>query len=388
MDYSTDQQKILNHLLKWSTQNDSAFITVGGYAGTGKTTLIGAFRQELQRRSPQIKVGFACYTGKASQILKQKLQEQNAVYPDDFCGTIHSLIYSPMVDDEGKITSWRRNLEIPYQLLVIDEASMITEEIWSDLCSYHLPIIAVGDHGQLPPIGGEFNLMQNPQLRLEQLHRHAQGNPIIEIATLARTTGAIPYQTFSPTVKKIPRNSDEVNDLCENLLSSVNSDVLLLCGNNWTRTALNKRVRQLRAYESTQPQLHESLICLKNNYTAEGGPIYNGMIGQLEKLTVAGDDWYEVEIYFPDQDQLYQGKISQHQFNQEKVIETVKSLPRSLIGDRFDFGYALTVHKAQGSQAETVMVFEERSKYWDQEQWQRWLYTAVTRAVKNLYIVG
>ncbi len=388
MDYSSDQQRILNRLLQWAALPDDISLTVGGYAGTGKTTLIGAFRQELKRESPDLKVGFACYTGKASQILKAKLQEQKAVFPDDFCGTIHSMMYSPLVDSQGKISGWKKNSEIPYQLLVIDEASMITEDIWNDLCSYQIPIIAVGDHGQLPPIGGNFNLMQNPQLRLEQLHRHAEGNPIIEIATLARTTGIIPYQVFSPTVKKIPKGSEEAGELLENLLTNPNNDVLLLCGNNWTRNSLNQRVRNLRGYESEQPQTREKVICLKNNYNAEGGPIYNGMIGEVLKISPSGEDWYEAEIDFAEQSQLYEGKISKHQFNNKEIVESVPGLPRQLIGDRFDFGYALTVHKAQGSQAETVILFEEKSKYWDQEQWQRWLYTAVTRAVTNLYIIG
>jgi len=388
MDYSSDQQRILDHLLKWTLHPEGGSLTIGGYAGTGKTTLIGAFRQELKQKSPDLKVGFACYTGKASQILKQKLQEQKAVYIDDFCGTIHSLMYSPKVDDQGKITSWRKNQLIPYQLLVVDEASMVTEDIWIDLCSYNIPIVAVGDHGQLPPIGGNFNLLQSPQLRLEQLHRHAEGNPIIEIATFARTTGNIPYQTFSPTVKKISKGSDEAGDLLENVLTNPNKDVLLLCGNNWTRNSLNKRVRNLRGYESEQPQVKEKLICLKNNYNAEGGPIYNGMIGEVLKISPSGEDWYETELDFTEQNQLYEGKISKHQINNKEIVEAVKGLPRQLIGDRFDFGYALTVHKAQGSQSETVILFEERSKYWDQEQWQRWLYTAVTRAVDNLYIIG
>lgn len=388
MEYSSDQQRVIDHLLNWSAQPLKTNLTVGGYAGTGKTTLIGAFRKELKIKEPHLRIGFACYTGKASQILKRKLLDEKAVYPDDFCGTIHSLMYSPLVDNQGKITGWKKNSEIPYDLIVIDEASMITEDIWSDLCSYNLPIIAFGDHGQLPPIGGNFNLMQAPELRLEQLHRHAQGNPIIDVATLARTTGNIPYQTFSPTVKKMERGSDEVNDLFENLLTNPNKDVLLLCANNWTRVSLNKRVRELRGYESATPQVREKLICLKNNYNATGGPIYNGMIGEVLKIAESGEDWYETEIDFAEQNQLYQGKITKHQFNSKEIVESVSGLPRQLIGDRFDFGYALTVHKAQGSQAETVILFEERSKYWDQEQWQRWLYTAVTRAVSQLYIIG
>lgn len=388
MDYSSDQQKILTFLLDWLSLPTEPYVTIGGYAGTGKTTLLSAFRQQLKKEHPSLKVGFACFTGKASQILKQKLEERSAVYDGDSCGTIHSLMYSPRIDEHGKIISWTKNLEVPFQLLIIDEASMLTKEIWEDLLSYNLPIIAVGDHGQLPPIGGNFNLMKTPQLKLEKLHRHAEGNPIIEIATLSRTTGIIPYKDFSPTVKKIARGSDIANDLCERLLSQVDRDRLVLCGTNRTRVGLNKWIRDLLGYDGLQPNFHEQVICLKNNYNSDGGAIYNGMIGEVLKIAPNGEDWYDATIHFHDQNQIYKGKISKHQFFQDKIIEEVKGLSRQLIGDRFDFGYALTVHKAQGSQAETVILFEEKSQYWDQEQWQRWLYTAVTRAVKNLYIIG
>jgi len=152
---------------------------VGGYAGTGKTTLISLLRQLIYDQTPQKRVAFACYTGKAAQVLKSKLTEQNTIYPQDFCGTIHSLMYTAQTDVDGKILAWRRNLTIPYDLLIVDEASMVTEDIWRDLCKYQLPIVAVGDHGQLPPIGGNFNLMENPQLRLEKIHRQEHNNRLL-----------------------------------------------------------------------------------------------------------------------------------------------------------------------------------------------------------------
>ena len=112
------------------------------------------------------------------------------------------------------------------------------------------------------------------------------------------------------------------------------------------------------------------------------------MIGKLIKLTPSGKHWYEVEILFNGEEIPYRGKISKYQFHKEKYLEEVKGIHYSEIGDRFDFGYALTVHKSQGSQAERVLLFEEPSAYWEDELWNRWLYTAVTRAVKELYIIG
>ena len=388
MQLSPDQNTTITALSEWLKKIPSPYITVGGYAGTGKTTLISLLRRLIHEQTPQKRVAFACYTGKASQVLKSKLIEQDALYTQDFCGTIHSLMYTAQVDDDGKIIAWRRNLTIPYDLLIVDEASMVTEEIWRDLQKYNLPIVAVGDHGQLPPIGGNFNLMDAPQLRLEQIHRQTHNNPIIDIATLARTTGQIPFQKFAPTVQKVQRGSDDADEICQRVFSRTQEQSLVLCGRNMTRIQLNKYVRQIRGYETEFPVAGETLICLKNNYEAEGGPIYNGMIGKLNKVESNGDHWLETEIYFPDEDRSFEGKISKHQFHQEKYIDKVRGLPTALIGDRFDFGYALTVHKAQGSQADTVLLFEERSQYMQDDEWRRWLYTAVTRAVQNLYIIG
>jgi ATP-dependent exoDNAse (exonuclease V) alpha subunit len=75
-----------------------------------------------------------------------------------------------------------------------------------------------------------------------------------------------------------------------------------------------------------------------------------------------------------------------------KTAATTKSGRKSRAaaprGDLFDFGYALTVHKAQGSSADTVLLFEERNQHMSDDDWRRWLYTAVTRAERQLYIIG
>jgi exodeoxyribonuclease V len=175
---SPDQDRVLLALMSWLREKPSLFITVGGYAGTGKTTLVSVLRAIIKELYPNYKVAFACYTGKASQVLKQKLVAQKAIQPKDFCGTIHSLMYTAVTSEDGQILRWKRNAELPYDLIIIDEASMVTSDIWNDLTKYGLPMIAVGDHGQLPPIDSAFNLMDNPELRLEKMQsnhrdRHA-----------------------------------------------------------------------------------------------------------------------------------------------------------------------------------------------------------------------
>ncbi|HBA59911.1 MAG TPA: ATP-binding protein, partial [Elusimicrobia bacterium] len=175
MELSGDQQKALEQLLSWyGSPERSAFITLGGYAGTGKTTLIAIFKNELARLDKSTRIAFCSYTGKAAQNLKNKLKEAGALNVKDSVSTIHGLIYNPREGAGGVIAGWDRKEELERSLIIVDEASMVDGLIWNDLLSYNIPIIAVGDHGQLPPIAGSFNLMEKPQLLLTQIHRQAR----------------------------------------------------------------------------------------------------------------------------------------------------------------------------------------------------------------------
>lgn len=385
---SSDQKFVLESLLSWVRSPKNGFITVGGYAGTGKTTLTAILRTLLKKQFPNLTVSFACFTGKASQVLKSKLVEQKSIFKGDTIGTLHSLMYKPKVDKNGRIVGWKKVSDIDCDLIIIDEASMITQDMWRDICSYDVPIIAIGDHGQLPPIGDVYSLMDKPNLRLETIHRHAQDNPILQVATLARTTGKIPFQDFSSTVRKVARGTQEAQQIIDKIFNSFNDKTLILCGRNATRVKLNQQIRSRLDFSSDEPIIGEQVICLKNNYKNLARPIYNGMIGKLIKLAPSDKHWYEAEILFHGEEAPYLGKISRYQFHKEKYLSEVKGIHYTEIGDRFDFGYALTVHKSQGSQAQRVLLFEEPSTYWEDELWSRWLYTAVTRAVKELYIIG
>jgi superfamily I DNA/RNA helicase len=98
------------------------------------------------------------------------------------------------------------------------------------------------------------------------------------------------------------------------------------------------------------------------------------------------EDWYIAEIEMDGEMKNYKGLIAKAQFNSESALNFTEDRSKTMKGDLFDFGYALTVHKAQGSQAKRVVLFEERFRQMTDEEWRRWLYTAVTRAEEELYI--
>lgn len=382
---SKDQEKALKDILEWykKDREKMQFVTLGGFAGTGKTTLIAILRRELSKINKHLKVGFVAYTGKAARVLKTKLKEQNIILKEDSVGTIHSLIYSPIINDKDEIIGWQTKEEIEPNLIIIDEASMVDETIWHHLLEYKVPIIAVGDHGQLPPIKGNFNLMQKPCLRLEEIHRQAKKNPIIGLSIEAREKGNVSSGKYSAGVRKFTSSDLDYQESMNEMLENYNPDTLILCGYNTTRRKLNNHIRQVLGFESPTPSSGDRVICLRNNHKEN---IYNGMLGTIINIKKKDSSWYEAEITMDGEDKNYHGLISVDQFNSDLPMNFTEKRKYIMAGDLFDFGYALTVHKAQGSQAKKVILFEERFKQMSDDDWKRWLYTAITRAEEELYI--
>ncbi len=382
---SSDQDRALERIYDWTESPNSSFITVGGYAGVGKTTLIAEYRKLLNKKDKKLRVAFASFTGRATRVLNNKIKTGKVVLKQDNVSTIHSLIYSPILNSKQHIVGWKLKTELKYDLIVIDEASMIDENIWKDLTSFKIPIVAVGDHGQLPPIKGNFNLMENPMVRLEKIHRQAQDNPIIKLSLLARENGYIPVRQFGEKALKIDQKNIDSQEQIEDQLQNYSPSTIILCGYNKTRVKLNQFIRQNLGFESSNPMTGDRVICLKNNHQKN---IFNGMLGTIQSIKDRGSKWYEVEILMDDENDLFEGLIFKDQFSSLETQNFTKKRARQLKGDLFDFGYGLTVHKAQGSQAKKVMVFEERFPKMDDLMWKRWLYTAVTRAEEELFVVG
>jgi len=386
LDLSADQENSLDCLMDWYlTKNKRQFITLGGFAGTGKTTLIAYLRQQLDQENKKLKVVFCSYTGRATRVLRQRLKNSGALFIQDEVSTIHGLIYSPVINERDEITGWKLKENLNCELIVIDEASMVDEQIWRDLLSFKKPIIAVGDHGQLPPIRANFNLMEFPDLKLEQIHRQAKNNPIIKLSIMARQNGNIPAGNYQNFVCKYNRQNSSTQEIIVETLNQYNQDTLILCGYNFTRLKINRYLRGVLGFNSPIPQTGDRVICLRNNHNAN---IFNGMLGTIEKIQTKDSDKYKVDIEMDGEEEIYSGKVLACQFDNPETINFTKNRRITKKVDLFDFGYALTVHKAQGSQAKRVVLFEEKFSRMDENMWRRWLYTAVTRAEEELIIFG
>ncbi len=388
MKLSKDQKSALKSILAWLKDKErSQYLTLGGYAGTGKTTLTAMLRRLLHKRNEKLKIALISYTGKASRVLDATLRKHDARFDQDFVGTIHSYIYAPIVSSGGVVTGWKKKSSLDAQLIIVDEASMVNLDIFRDLISFDLPILAIGDHGQLPPIHGDFNLMEDPNIKLEKIHRQAQDNPIIKLSIKARKKGFIEPGQYGSAVEKIDQTSFDSQQRIEDLLSQYDDDTLVLSGYNHTRVKINDFIRQKRFFDpQIEPMEGDRVICLRNNHQKN---IYNGMLGTLINIKPFEDIFYKVQIEMDIDDQVFQGKVLKDQFGAKSTMSRTKEgkkIPDDV--DLFDFGYALTVHKAQGSQAQKVILFEERFKQMNDQQWRRWLYTGITRAEEELYLIG
>lgn len=371
---------------------------LGGYAGTGKTTLIGALAKQWIARG--LRIAFATFTGKASTVLAASLARAGVV--PAYCGTIHRLIYQPDIDESGRMRGFIRVNDLDdFDLLVIDEASMLPTAILQDLQTYGLPILAVGDHGQLPPVGEDAGVMSKPDIRLERIHRQALGNPIITIASAVRQ--GVPMKKIIEAIDTVKdervRHLRGSSGLAEALrFTNDPKKSFLITYTNAARTSLNAAVRRSRGIDPASPlQAGESVICLRNNYEFEGVMIANGMRGIVETAPEVKDrHWLKARVAFDNgstvDPHMLAAQFGRPTFSQYADIKEAGGPVVRRWDDVHmlaDFGYCLTCHKSQGSQADNVAIYLENSlSRMDDDERKRWLYTAITRASSHLLLVS
>lgn len=414
MDLSSDQRQAFDAIRTWFASYDE-FISLGGLGGTGKTTLLGYLAKSFAAEDRL--VAYVSYTGRAASILQRKLAAQGVqttrkpirsqgdaeageryFASDDaaelpLCTTIHGLLYRPVVDPQtSELRGWakRASLDRAYDLIVVDEASMVSDEILRDIQAHGVPLLAVGDHGQLPPVRAHGSLMQNPHLRLEQIHRQAEKSPIIRLAHHVRNGGRLSeFNGYDAAVKILPRAKAAAEIAAALTGAGSRLDVATLCWTNKNRVQLNAMTRKALGYSGT-PRKGELFICLKNT-----PPVYNGMRGILSDDSRL-DRWIlNGHLKFPDEDVEGDFIMCASQFNREKTFASldeiraagidVWSLPAA--GDLFDFGYALTAHKAQGSTLQHALVYFDRPEKPSDDDYRRWAYTAISRAASRLTIL-
>lgn len=373
MQFAPQQDEALKAVSKWLKEGRSQVFRLFGYAGTGKTTLAKHFAENVDGD-----VLFAAFTGKAAQVLRSR-GASNAK-------TIHSLIYRPrgeeaVENEETGKTSIAPMFSINRQspvakaaLIIIDECSMVDEQLGRDLLSFGTPILVLGDPGQLPPVtGGGFFTEQEPDYLLTDIHRQARDNPIIQLAMQVREGKEIMHGDYG-TAQVISRH-----DVNQSLVLDADQ---VLVGTNKTRRRYNQRLRELKGFNLPHPQSGDKLVCLRND-PAKG--LLNGSLWQVmssSRETVKPGINLMIK---PEDDDMNRGaakiKLLKQAFEEEGEIPwTTKKRY-----DDFDFGYALTVHKAQGSQWNNVVLFDESWAFRDTRE--RWLYTAITRAAETITIV-
>ena len=374
MEFSPEQDRALTAVQQWLKAGDRPVFRLFGYAGTGKTTLARHFAEGVEGE-----VLFAAFTGKAAQVLRSKGARK--------ASTIHSLIYRPRGEEEVEdeetgsksiaptFSLNRRSPLAEAKLIVIDECSMVDEPLGRDLLSFGTPVLVLGDPGQLPPVsGGGFFTEHEPDFLLEEIHRQARDNPIIDLAQQVREGRAIMYGDYGATAKVISKT--------EVTTDQVLAADQVLVGTNRTRRRYNERLRELKGFDGPFPQAGDKLVCLRND-TAKG--LLNGSLWTVTSAARTVKSFMNLLIRAEDEGiERYSAKV--------KVLKSVFETPEADIPwqerrryDDFDFGYALTVHKAQGSQWDEVILFDESRAFRDHAQ--RWLYTGITRASERLTIV-
>jgi len=349
-----EQQDAVAQIVDWyRNQPGAQCLTLGGYAGTGKTTLVKHLVADGFAR-----IGVVTPTGKAAHVLRRKGVEAQ---------TIHAFRYNCMgKDDDGELIFERKATERP-SLLIADESSMVPMPVYEDLLATGLRILWVGDHGQLEPVGQDAGLMRAPAIKLETILRQAQNSPILAFAHLCRTGGR-PLATDNPELIVDRINGVDAGRAETSWLLGFDQ---ILTAFNRTRVFLNMQIRAAKGCKRVL-EVGEKLICLRNDRRRA---LFNGMIVTVERVTRVLPDTVVADVRADDGRLIRDLEIWREQFHKYKPLDA----PRGM--SLFDYGYAITCHKSQGSEWDRVLVIEEWCDKWSMA---RWRYTAATRAAKEL----
>lgn len=400
MKWTAEQQGAIDAVLKWHEAlshgdvHQPPVYRLFGYAGTGKTTIAKAIAERVTGE-----VLFGAFTGKAALVLNSK-----GCYG---ARTIHSLIYIPRAKcsqnltkirekmesetDEDRLRELRaefteesNNLKRPAfnlnldsdlrsaSLLILDEVSMVDMQIGQDLESFQVPILALGDPAQLPPVRGSgYFTNQEPDYLLEEIHRQAEGSGILSLATAVRSGRTLAYRD-DEDARVVPKGTCDTAEMA--------TFDQIICGTNKVRRSINRRVREQFGFTSPLPEIGDRLICLRND--SDSG-LLNG--SQWDVCGVQEDeDKLILSIAAAGDEDAYTFSVVAHK---NYFLGTEEEISHYDIrtAQCFDFAYAVTCHKAQGSSWPNVCVINESGVF--RSDASRWLYTAATRASEKLTII-
>lgn len=363
---------------------------ISGYAGTGKSTLVRFIIAALG--IPDEDVAYITFTGKAASVLRHK------GCPNTM--TAHKLLYFSKRLPNGKfIFTPRPVLERPYQVIVVDEISMLPKDLWELLIGHNVYILALGDPGQLPPVSKDTDnhILDNPHIFLDEIMRQAAESEIIQLSMNIRNGNKLQYQA-----------GKEVQILDPDKVVSGMYDWAdqIICATNRKRLEINNYMRA-QAGRGANPETGDKVIACRNCWdiidTEGENALVNGTIGYLEnvefdtmKYPIFGfpevpiikadlqTDYERYENLIIDRTALETGKKfltpqQEYQIYKRPALKGMEPI-------EFNYGYAITCHKAQGSQWNKILIFEENFPF-DKEEHKRWLYTAITRPEEKVVLI-
>ena len=371
-------------------KNHERYTCISGYAGTGKSTLVKFIISALDVDEDD--VCYAAYTGKAAQVLLKKGNKN--------VSTLHKLLYKSYPRPDGSFLRLPVD-EVPYKIVIVDEVSMAPRNLMKLLFTHkNVHVICLGDPFQLPPVDKDEDnhLLDNPHIFLDEVMRQAQESEIIRVTMDIRNHK--PLSLMDGNEVKILTKAD----LSTGMMQWADQ---MLVGTNQMRVALNNQMRELLG-RGDAPEDGDKVICLRNYWSilAENeDPLVNGTIGYLQDSfesfnqlpwKMGGQRIYTIQGNFlSDGGALYKNLDMDKKLilTGEKSLDwkttwKLNSNPKTsmLVPLEFTYGYAITGHKAQGSEWDKVLVVEERFPF-EKEEHARWLYTCATRASEKLVLV-
>jgi exodeoxyribonuclease-5 len=369
------------------------YTVIAGFAGTGKSTLVRYIINALCVEEDR--VCYCAFTGKAAEVLKKKGNK-------NVC-TLHRLLYDHIPKPAGGFFR-KPKPKIDYDVVVVDEVSMAPKSLMDLLLKHKVYVICLGDPFQLPPIDKDEDnhLLDHPHIFLDEIMRQEADSEIIQLTMKIRNQEPIDFYNGNE-VKVIP-------------YSELNTGVLLwgdqvLTATNAKRQSINNQMRALNG-RTGDPQDGDKVICLRNyweEFSENGDPLVNGTIGILQN---SFQSWRELPRFIRSDIKKFDLLIGDLVIPETQDMYTLTEMDRQMIitGEKccdwrlsyqlgklrqthgeivpkeFAYAYAITCHKAQGSEWSKVVILEERFPF-DKTEHARWLYTACTRASEKLVLV-
>ena len=434
---------VLSRFCSPAAPSDAVFL-LNGYAGTGKTSLCGALVRSLA--AVGIQSVLLAPTGRAAKVFGAFARHpaytiHRTIYRHPAAG---SLNFSKRDTVENR---HRNTIFIVDEASMITGCDSSGYNLLEDLIHYvytgdNCKMILLGDMAQLPPVGSEFSPALSPEIlkgyglrvsrvTLTEIARQGAGSGILYNATWLRKAmrqNPLPAPEFFTDFTDVKEVLPE--DVPEELYTSYNADgvqeSIVITRSNQRAVGFNKEIRSSVLYFEEELARGEMLIVAKNNYfwsekIKEINFIANGDIVEVHDITgyeqKYGFRFADVTLGIPETDIMFPAKLMIDTLNSETPglsQELYNKLYYSIMEDPELFGpytpadarlkalkknpywnalqvkyaYAVTCHKAQGGQWKNVFV---DASYIPPDamglDFYRWLYTAVTRASRRLFLI-